>query len=260
MSIVCEGIDRVQAFLLPDGVAADGARASVSGTALVTWRSTLEGMLHQVYVDHRYAGTTLDLRQRHLVVHAPASFTSAVHVEVVAVEPGDAYTDFASELADGAGAARVNLRLLRCQTLPAGATANVYWDNGTGTIDYSLPLNAAPIAIWPAWQDKAGFGMARWGRGDFGYDAAASVGFGKGSFGNGQFGLDADVLEWTSPELPLGRYRFAVKIADPCGNESAPVETEPITVIPAATPAAGVDLGSYDASTGQLTLCISDSE
>lgn len=260
MSIVRDGIEGVRAFVLPDGYLTGGRGASVSRAALVAWRSSLGGMLYQVYVDGSYAGTTVDPQQRQLVVLAPASFASAVRVEVVAVEPADAHVDFASELNDGGiSDARVSLTLLRSQTLPAAAVANVYWDNGTGTVDYDVPLNAVPISIWPSWQDKDGFGMVPWGAGDFGHDAAASVGFGKGAFGSDQFGLDADVLEWVSPELPLGRYRFGVKIVDAAGNVSAPVETDPIPVVPPARPVALIDLAAYDESTGQLTLCISDS-
>jgi hypothetical protein len=217
-------------------------------------------MLYQVYVDGCYAGTTVDPQQRQLVVLTPASFASAVRVEVVAVEPVDAHVDFASELKDGAiSDARISLSLLRSQMLPAAAVANVYWGQGTGTMDYDAPLNGVPISIWPSWQDKDGFGMAPWGTGDFGHDAAASVGFGKGAFGHDQFGLDADVLEWVNPELPLGQYRFGVKIVDASGNVSAPVETDPITVVPPAKPAARIDVSAYDEGTGQLTLFISDS-
>jgi len=260
MSIVREGTEDVRAFVLPDGYATDGRGAFVSRAALVAWHSTLSGMLYQVYVDGCYAGTTVDPQQRQLVVLTPVSFASAVRVEVVAVEPADAHVDFASELNEGViDDARVSLTLLRSQTLPAAAVANVYWDHGTGTVDYDVPLNRVPMTIWPSWQDKSGFGMAPWGTGDFGHDAAASVGFGRGAFGHGQFGLDADVLQWVSAELPLGRYRFGVKIVDAEGNVSTPVETDPITVVPPAKPAARIDLAAYDESAGQLTLCISDS-
>jgi hypothetical protein len=217
-------------------------------------------MLYQVYVDGCYAGTTVDPQQRQLVVLTPASFASAVRVEVVAVEPENAHVDFAAELNAGAiEGARVSLTLLRSQTLPAAAVANVYWDHGTGTVDYDEPLNGEPMRVWPSWHDKSGFGMAPWGTGDFGHDAAASVGFGKGAFGHGQFGLDADALAWVSPELPLGQYRFGVKIVDASGNVSAPAETDPITVVPPARPAARIDLAAHDESTGQLTLCVADS-
>lgn len=253
-----EGIENVRLFTLPDGIAADGSCAAVSAAVLVTWRSSWAGMLHQAYVNGRFAGATIDADQRQLVVQPPGSFQSAVCVEVVAVEAKDAHTDFANELDPPPTSGRVRLCILRSQTLPLGGAADVYFDKGTGQIDYSAPLNASPIAIWPCFQDKAGFGMAQFGRADFGYDSAACVGFGKGSFANGPFGMDADMVEWISPLLPLGRYRFAVKIRDAYGNESAASETVPIAVVPPAQPAAALSIAAFDAQTNQLTLRVSD--
>lgn len=259
MSFARDGIENVRVLVLPDGVAADGRCAAVSRTALVAWHSSLEGMCHQVYLNGRFAGSTLDAEQRQLVVHAPSSFPSAVRVEVIAVAPKDAHLDFTRELTPLApGSGRVRLTLLRSQTLPMEATANVYGDHGTGQVDYAEPLNPMPISIWPCRQDKAGFGMAQFGAGDFGYDSAASIGFGKGNFGHGQFGLDADAIEWIGPPLPLGRYRFGVRIADGRGNESPASETETIPVIPAAKPAAGLEVATLDERTNQLTLRILD--
>ncbi|MCX5647013.1 MAG: hypothetical protein NTZ17_20380 [Phycisphaerae bacterium] len=257
MAFAREGIENVRVLALPDGVAAEGRCAAVSGTALVTWHSSRETMYHQVYLNGRFAGSTLDAGQRRLVVHAPSSFQSAVHVEVIAVEPKEAHIDFSCELDRPAtGSGRVRLTILRSQTLPIEATANVYFDNGTGQIDYTEPLNPVPIPIWPCRQNKAGFGMAQFGAGDFGYDSAAVVGFGKGSFGDGQFGLDADAIEWMSSPLPLGRYRFGIRIADARGNESPASETEAITVVPAAKPAAGLEIVTFNEQANQLTLRI----
>jgi hypothetical protein len=253
------GIENVRMLALPDGIAADGRGAAVSRTALVTWHSSRAGMHHQVYLNGRFAGSTREAGQRRLVVHSPSSFQSAVRVEVIAVEPADAHLDFARELdRPAAGSGRVRLTILRSQTLPIEATANVYFDRGTGQIDYTAPLNPVPIPIWPCRQDKAGLGMAQFGAGDFGYDSAAAVGFGKGSFGHGQFGLDADTIEWISPALPLGRYRFGITIADAAGNESPASETTAITVVPAAQPAAGLEIVTFNERTNQLTLRISE--
>jgi hypothetical protein len=257
MSVHREGIEDVRVSTLPDGIAADGSPAAVSGAALVTWRSSHTGMLHQVYVNGRFAGATLDPGQRRLVVQTPGSFESAARVEVVAVDPKDAHADCTGELAAPPGG-RVRLSILRSQALPVGAKVNVYFDSGTGQVDYDHPLNASPIVLWSCPYDKAGFGTAQFGAGDFGYDSAASIGFGRGSFGSGQFGLDADTLDWTSRPLPFGRYRFGVKILDAHGNESAASETEPITVVPPAKPAAGLSIKAYDKQTNQLTLCICD--
>ncbi len=101
--------------------------------------------------------------------------------------------------------------------------------------------------------------MSRFGVSDFGLDWAAGVGFGKGSFSNGQFGLDADTIEWTSPPLSAGVYKFAVKVADEAGNESSVSEASPITVTPAAKPAEKVSIFSFDKQTNQLVLKITDS-
>jgi len=147
--------------------------------------------------------------------------------------------------------------LLRSQNLPIDATAEVYFDRGTGEIDYTEPLSARPIRIWPSRHDKAGFGMSRFGAGDLGYDSAAAVGFGNGSFGNGQFGLDADRIEWVSPVLSAGAYRFAVRVCDSAGNQSASSESGEVVVIPGARPAENATISSFDKVTNQLVLSVS---
>jgi hypothetical protein len=258
MAFHCEGIENVRTFILPDGIAADGSCAAISSAVLVTWRSGCAGMLHQVYLNGRFAGVTIDPEQRKLVVQLPTSFQSAVRIEVVAVEPKDAYADFTAELDPPPASGRVRLGVLRSQTLPLGGTVDLYHDNGGGQIDYGTPRNVSPVPIWPCSQDKAGFGMAWFGECDFGYDAAACVGFGRGSFADGPFGMDADTVEWISPPLPLGRYRFGVKIRNSCGNQSAASETGPIAVVPAPKPASALSIGAFDPLTKQLTLRVSD--
>ncbi len=259
MSLVRAGIENVRVLVLPEGVTAGGQCVTVSRAVLVTWHSSLTGLCYQAYVNGRFAGATIDLEQRQLVIPAPSSFQSAVRVEVIGVEPRDAHIDFADQLEQPpAGAGRVRLTILRSQSLPLATTANIYFDDGMGQVDYTAPLNSRPIPIWPCPQDKAGFGMTPFAEGDFGYDAAASVGLGKGSFGHGQFGLDADTVGWISPALLLGRYRFGVRIVDAQGNESSASETEPIAVTPGPKPPAGLEIGSFDPQTNQLTLRILD--
>jgi len=259
MPFLRAGIENVRAVVLPDAVAADGSSASFARMALVTWKSRLEGMLYQAYVNGSLAATTLHPQQRQLVIEIPSSFEAAVHVEVVAAEPTEAHRDFAGEIDYSTVlGARVRLTLLRSQSLPAEAMANIYFDNGTGDIDYRVPLNDAPIRLWPCRQDKAGFGQAQFGTGDFGYDAAAAIGFGKGVFGHGQFGLDADTVTWTSPALPGGAYRFGVKVVDGQGNESLSSETSPIAIVPAARPISGLDTVTFDEQANELTLNVSE--
>ncbi|MBN1359356.1 MAG: hypothetical protein JW993_02135 [Sedimentisphaerales bacterium] len=259
MPMIRDGIENVRGMVLPDGIADDGHSVGFSRAALVSWHSGLEGKLHQVYVNDRFAGATLDPAQRQLVVQLPSSFEAAVRLEVTAVEPEEAHVDFADALGfTPIDSTRVRLTLLRNQDLPLGATANVYCDHGTGQIDYEAPLNREPVPLWPCRQDKAGFGMAQFATGDFGYESAAAVGFGQGSFGHGQFGLDADTVDWVSPDLSLGTYRFGVSVTDLHGDESAASETEPITVVPPARPAAGCEIVTFDPANNQLTLSVAD--
>lgn len=257
MSLNSNGIDSVRAFDLPAGIRADGQYIKSPQVALVKWRSTWSDKFHHVYVNGRYSGTTLDRGQRQLIVQIPTSPECPVRIEVFAVDAEYADMDFSSELdLPPVDSGRVTITLLQSQKLPAGATAQIYFDNGTGQIDYNNPITDTPIHIWPAWQDKAGLGMSRFGLGDFGWDSAAAIGFAKGSFGHGQFGLDADTIEWTSPPLPSGTYKFGIQITDPSGRQSTSSETGPVTVTPAARPAERLSVSSFDKQTNQLVLKI----
>lgn len=258
MSLISSGIDKVRVFELPCGIWADGSNVGTPRMALVKWQSSWGDRFYQVYINGRYAGSTLDTQQRQIVVQVPTSLEAAVRIEVFAVEAEEADIDFSSDLDSSAGqSGKVRITLLRDQNLPIGSTLQIYSDNGTGEIDYDTALNNLPIPVWPAWQDKAGFGMSRFGFSDFGFDSSAAVGFGKGSFGNGQFGLDADSLEWVSPQMQAGVYKFAVKVTDEAGKQSSSSETGEITVIPAARPAEDVSISSFDKQTNQLVLSIS---
>jgi hypothetical protein len=259
MALISNGIDSVRAFELPGGIWADGDCTEAPWVALVKWRSSLYDKFHQIYVNGQYAGTTLDSQQRQMVVPIPTSLESPVRIEVFAVEAERTDTDFSDELVrPPVDSGRVRIDLLRSQNMPTGATVEIYYDNGTGEIDYDKSLTDSPIRIWPAWQDKAGFAMSRFGIGDFGYESAAAVGFGGGSFGHGQFGLDADTIEWVSPLLQAGAYKFGVRITDEAGNISSASETEPLTVTPAARPAEKLSISSFDKQANQLVLDIND--
>jgi len=256
MSLISTGIEKVRVFELPSGIWADGEYVGAPQIALVKWCSSYSDMLYQIYVNSRFAGVTVDSQQRQEIVHIPASFESPVRIEVFAVPPEQAHVDFSREIdVTPTNSGRVRLTLLREQNLPIGATANIYFDNGTGEIDYSKALNDLPIRIWPAWQDKAGLGMTGFGLSDFGYDGAAAVGFAKGSFGSGRFGFDADTIEWVSPQLPAGVYKFAVRITNEAGNVSSS-ETQQVTVTPAAKPAERLSISSFDEQTNQLVFTI----
>jgi len=258
MSLIDGGIEKVRAFELPAGIWANGEYVASPRLALIKWRSSWDDKLYQIYVNGQYAGATLEVSQRQMVVQLPTSLGAAVRIEVFAVEADLAYTDFSSWLdSTVTDNGRVRIVLLRSQNLPAGSTAQIYSDKGMGQIDYDNPLEDRPIRIWPAWQDKAGFGLSRFGISDFGFDSAGAVGCGKGCFGYGQFGLDADTLEWISEPMDAGVYKFAVRISDQAGNESVSSETGEVTVTPQVRPAERLSVSSFDKQTNQLVLSIS---
>lgn len=254
MSLISNGIDSVRAFVLPGGIWRDGGCIDMPQVALVKWRSVLKDVLYQVYVNGRYAGSTVHFDQRQMIVPIPTSFTSAVRIEVFAVQPEYADIDLSCELSNPVGGERIKIVLSRSQNLPIGATAKIYFDNASGQIDYGNPISDTAIRVWPSWQDKSGFGMSSFGFADFGYDSAAAVGFGKGCFGKDEFGIDADMIEWISQVLSAGVYKFAVVVFDKTGNKSSSVETESITVTPAAKPARMLEILSYDKQTNELVL------
>ena len=68
MGLISIGIDGVMAFELPTGVWADGEITAGPRVCLVRWRSSLVDKIHQVYVNGRFAGATVEGRQRQIVV------------------------------------------------------------------------------------------------------------------------------------------------------------------------------------------------
>lgn len=259
MGLISNGISKVQAFFLPVGIGADGKIVAQPRRALVRWHSEWPDKLYQVYVNGKYAGSTFGSRQRELIVHIPSLAQNAARIAVYAVEPELVDLDFSDELkTDFQKAGRIKMSWLRCQNLPFKAKVKIYSNHGNGEVDYNAPVNDFPRRIWPAWQDKGGFGLSRFGGSDFGFDASAAVGFGKGTFGVGQFGLDADVISWTSGQLEAGRYKFGVKVVDLHGNESEESnETELLTVIPGPKPAEELTLTSFNEQTNELIFSIS---
>ena len=142
-------------------------------------------------------------------------------------------------------------------SLPFKGTAEIYFDQGSGEFDYNSPMEAG-LVLWPAWQDKSGFGLSEFARSDFGYDGSAAVGFGRGWFGYAEFGFDADMVSWDSCELQAGTYKFALIVVDRLGNKSeAACESPEIVVIPVQQPVLGLNVESYDKQEDRLVIGVS---
>ena len=256
MGLISSGIDRVRAYGLAAGVRANGSAIDEPLSVLVKWRSEHEDKLHQIYVNGELAGVTADYAQRSMIIPIRSAWSSAVRIEVFAVEALEAHIDFSSQLPPLQQAGRTRLSWLRSMALPFEGTAQVFSDGGGGEIDYDEPTSKEDIGLWPSWQDKFGFGLSQFGEGDFGYDGSAAVGFGKGLFGDGEFGFDVDEISWISGELETGKHRFALKVTDQFGQASEAQETGEITVIRTAMPAEGLEVDSYDKAEDRLVLSV----
>lgn len=259
MGLISSSISKVRAFCLPAGIGADGKMVTEPRRALVRWYSEWPDKLHQVYVNGEYAGSTIDFEQRALIVQMRLSTQSAARIEVFAIEPELANADLSGELETVfKEAGRVRIGWPRRQSMPFKGAAQIYSNHGSGDVDYDTPVTDIPKRLWPAWQDKGGFGLSRFGRSDFGFDASAAIGFGTGTFGVGEFGFDADMIHWTSEQLKAGSYRFAVKVIDSRGNEDEEQsETELMAVIPGPKPAEEMTLTSFDKQVNELVFSIS---
>lgn len=256
MGLVSSGIDRVRAYALAEGVRADGSAVDEPHSVLVKWRSEHEDKLCQVYVNSKLVGVTTGFVQRSMIVPILSAMSSAVRIEVFAVEPSEAHINFSSQLPSRQQAGRIRLSWLRSMALPFEGTAQVFSDGGGGEIDYNESASKEDIGLWPSWQDKFGFGLGQFGEGDFGYEGSAAVGFGMGLFGEGEFGFDADQVSWVSAELETGKHKFAAKVIDRFGQVGQTQETDEITVIRTATPARGLEVDSYDKTEDRLVLFI----
>jgi hypothetical protein len=248
MTVISEGIGRVRAFSLPAGVSCDGQANQLAGAVLVKWYSMHCNALHQVYVNGRFAGVTIEPAQRQLIVPIPLSQKTAVRIEVFAIEPGCADVDFSDELEAGqTQTGRIKIEFARTDNLPLNGSVDYYLDDNR--------LNSRAIKIRPEFVDKGGFGLSSFGMSDFGFDGSAAIGFGKGGFGFGWFGFDSDVLCWQSEQLEAGNYRFGIRITDNSGNVAQEaVETEVLTVIPPARPAERLKIESFDKQSGKMIL------
>ncbi len=223
-------------------------------SVLVKWKSGYRDKLHQVYVNGKLLLATSHSGQREGLMSVPEFHNSYLRITVIAVDYDSAFIDYSGFLERGAKS-RITLRLPRLMSLPINGRFNIYSNNGVGEVDYTEPINGLPVHIWPVDEDKPGYGMSVFGGSDFGFDSSAASGFGAGAFGLGEFGYDAGCIEWQSPELPNGRYRFAVKVENAHGIEGpAGTESGEIIVTGNYNGTERLEFDSYDADSNVLCL------
>lgn len=205
-------------------------------TLQIEWTSTAPpGTIFQVYIDRALAWRGAS---RWVAITMPRS---RVRIDVGAVGPGEASTDFSATLPQ-APRDRVELDWLGGTFLdPTGRDDvqgfRVYGSPLPGAgVDYSSPL--ATIQAYPS--------------------GVITDGFGLGGFGQGGFGRASSSYRWTSPPLASGDWMFAVAPFDAAGNQAPPMLASAAIQAPPRPPGAGAD-GSrlscaYDPATRRATL------
>lgn len=140
------------------------------------------------------------------------------------------------------------------QSVPLGATYDVYSDSGTGTIDFTAPVNADPIDAWPANSSKAGLGLGALGTLALGF-GGGGYGLGLGALGMGPLGIGTALASFTTPLMPDSQVLFAVLARDAAGNELASTTTiASVTLAGTPRPPTNLTVQSYDAAGDRLVL------
>ena len=216
MKFSIDKIDSVRAVPFPVGQLQDGKATPLPGLVLLCWRSDETTRLFQAYVNKKLTAVTAIPQQRMMLVEYDHTHPAAI--ELAAVDPADKFTDFSSELGGftSADGTHVKLGWPRRGSLPLDSVAKIYWDAGSGVIDTDNPLDQ--VLIWSDERDKWGWGLDRFGRGDFGYSGTGAPGWGLGVLGQGEFGFDAEMMAYESDELLGGRYKFALRLFDTRGT------------------------------------------
>lgn len=252
MGYYTEAIDKVRASSFAMGIGSNGEPLAIPGLIALSWESTDSARLFQAYVNGIFAGVTSHPEQRRLLVQCDPAYPASI--EIIAVDTIDRETDFSSRLTgfSYAGGSRVEITYPRHGELGLGSQLELFWDAGTGSIDYDSEA-LMQRSVWASIFEKWGWGLDTFGQGDFGYSGTGAPGWGLGALGKGEFGFDAEQIVLQTESLEQGCYNFGLKIVDQMSNaESEAVEIE-VAVDPLPK-AKQLRLDSYDATTNQLIL------
>jgi len=153
------------------------------------------------------------------------------------------------------------IRFTKRHTWPNPGTFNVLHSEGPTLHLPAVPVNRAPVPLWPyAWQ-KAGFGHGRFGFGAFGWAQGGLVtgGFGHGRFGIGEFGYYNEPVEWTTPPAYRdGLHTFAVTFTSASGHHSGDLPTQTVLLVSTPGPPRALLLESVTAGTGVFRIVPSE--
>jgi len=142
-----------------------------------------------------------------------------------------------------------------------GDYAQIFSNNGSGDVDYTVPFDARRIELMPNGAGWYGFGHGPFGHHPFGKPFGRNIhrGFGHLPFGHHPFGYGGVLIEETVSVTDCGAWTFALVAYDKLGNahEGTP-NTSTVTVHVAPPKAGPLVKDSYDPDTDILTLTVPD--
>lgn len=178
------------------------------GPVLLRWSLPRDdGRLVQVYISGRLHATAADPEQRQLWLHADR--TRAARVELLSIEPRDAWADHSHRLSklSPQPVTEAGVELDRLTEYPPDSRVVITLD---GQDDGGHKL-------WAALDSRIGFGSL-FGLGAAGRDDAFAPGFALGELGHGPFGHDGTRFHWRRDDLMPGTHTLAARIEDDEGH------------------------------------------
>ena len=215
----------------------------------VTFRSSNDGLHHQLYVNGALADWTDTTEQRTFFVDAEEFQRE---VTIAAVDRDSRTVDMSDELSSEIQQPPWIHRALVVLSPDhrRGTRVAVLGDHATGQID-TVPLVIQELR--PQWAHFWGFGEDRFGMGGLGYDADTAPGLGEGAFGAGPFGIEAELVSVAVPLSEEGTHQVLIRVISRNG-EYTDGEIEYITSSPPPSPPTSLQAISYDDETSTLTL------
>lgn len=118
---------------------------------------------------------------------------------------------------------RITLSVAVPDAWDGGTTLQAFCDFGTGSIDFTRPLLARRVEVFPGRRRAAGYADAPYGDdgyGDFGAPLPPEEGYGEAEYGDAPYG-DGERVMMLGVPIPAayGAWKFTVRAFDEAGNQ-----------------------------------------
>ncbi len=238
--LLTDNIDRLQAIAL------DTPRGWK-----ISFRSTNEGLHHQLYVNGQLADWADTVEQRSFFLDAERFPHELI---IAAVDSENRTVDMSGQLPTALQQPPWVYRATVVRALKHSTSSRVavLGDHATGQVD---PQPLVLRELYPDCLSRWGFGEDAFGMGGLGYNGTTAPGLGKGAFGAGPFGIESSAMSISVPLAEEGTHQILLRVISESG-EYADGTIQNIPAWPPPQPPASLQATGYDAQTNTLTLQI----